>query len=452
MIKEIVFNLTEKQTIAYRYLTNEESCSVLFGGAKGGGKSYFLCVWTLLWTYRLIKLFGLTKSKYPLPLGFIGRKRAVDFNDTTMETFKKVVPAHLIEIKPHDKEIIFEETAKVLYGGLDDEQNINKFNSAEFAFFAIDQAEETLRKELAVLRASLRLTYNGIAPPYKELYTANPAECWLKDDFVLGNRENGYFVPALADDNPYLPANYKQTLRSAFAFEPDLLKAYLEGDWDAFSNIEDALVKISWVNKCRNNNLGEQEEDDIRIVSADIATKHGSNCTAILYRFGHTIASIEEYQNMSLPLTTGNIQRKYRVKNASSVVIDSDGVGEGVGDMLTEKKIPHYEFHGGYAYQAMDTQKFRNLRTQFYWVVAKKMERGLYDLSKLPDEKFQKLKSQLCAIKVKKPDGLGRFQIETKEDMRARGIMSPDIADSLMMSEYAYWMENYSHIQEYKYR
>jgi len=412
----------------------------LFGGAKGGGKSYLLCIWITTWVYSLIEFFGLKKSKFPLPLGFMGRKRGVDFNDTTMETFKKIIPKGKCTIKPHDIEVVFEDTAKVLFGGLDDEQNINKFNSAEFCFLAIDQAEETLRKELSVLQATLRLTHEGKRPPYKELYTANPAECWLKEDFVLGNRSNSIFIPALPDDNPYLPDNYKQTLRNAFAYEPDLLRAYLDGDWDAFANIEDALIKIKWVANARQNKLNELEEDNRRIVSADIATKHGSNFTDILYRYGHTLSEIKEFQNIPVPLVTTHVQHKYEITKSDSIVIDEDGVGEGVGDLLEAKRIGYYGFRGGYTQRAMEASKFKNLRTQFYWVVAKKLEKGMYDFSKLPQDIYEKLKSQLCSIKVKKPDGLGRFQIETKDDMRARGVTSPDMGDSLMMSEYAYYM------------
>ena len=433
-------------------MTNSEDLSLLFGGAKGGGKSYLLCIWIVTWTYWLIEFFGLKKSKFPLPLGFMGRKRAVDFNDTTMETLKKIIPKDKCEIRPHDKEIVFESTAKVLFGGLDDEQNINKFNSAEFCFIAIDQAEETLRKELSVLQATLRLTHEGKCPPYKELYTANPAECWLKEDFVIGNRSNTIFIPALPDDNPYLPENYKQTLRNAFAYEPDLLRAYLDGDWDAFANVERALVKIQWVANARGNKLKEQEEDEIRIVSNDVATKHGSNETVILYRYGHTIAEINCYKNSLIPLTANMVKTKYERKKADAIVIDKDGVGEGVGDLIEQSKIGYYEFHGGYTQKAMDARKFRNLRTQFYWIVSKKLEKGLFDFSLLPQVIYEKLKSQLCSIQVKKPDGLGRFQIETKEDMHARGVISPDLADALMMSEYAFFMGRMGDIKAYRYR
>lgn len=171
-----------------------------------------------------------------------------------------------------------------------------------------------------------------------------------------------------------------------------------------------------------------------------------------MYRYGHTVASIDAFQNIPTTMAAVNIQHKYERKQAESIVIDSDGVGEGVGDILTQKKIGHYEFHGGYASKAMDSHRFKNLRSQFYWVIAKKFEKNLYDLTKLPQHIFDKLKNQLTSIKVRPPDGQGRIQIETKEDMKKRSLPSPDLADSLMMSEYAFFMGRQGDLKPYRYR
>src|SRR3990167_3468746 len=51
---------------------------VLGGGAKGGGKSVFLCRWAFLQC-----------AEFRNNKGFLGRKRGVDFNKTTLETWKR---------------------------------------------------------------------------------------------------------------------------------------------------------------------------------------------------------------------------------------------------------------------------------------------------------------------------------------------------------------------------
>ena len=100
----------------------------------------------------------------------------------------------------------------------------------------------------------------------------------------------------------------------------------------------------------------------------------------------------------------------------------------------------------------MEAAKFRNLRSQFWWVVAKKFEKGLYSLKALPDREFEILKNQLCCVKVKAPDGMARFQVETKEDMISRGIKSPDYADAFVYAEYGFYMHKYQDVRSYQYR
>ena len=93
------------------------------------------------------------------------------------------------------------------YGGLDKQENINKFNSAEYIIIAIDQAEEVTRDEISTVRASLRMILRdkkgkGINIPFKELYTANPRQCWLRDEFLVKPAPNAKFVKAVPADNP----------------------------------------------------------------------------------------------------------------------------------------------------------------------------------------------------------------------------------------------------------
>jgi len=284
-------------------------------------------LWAFQWCHHLIKFFDIDGSKPPIPLGFLGRKRAVDFNDTTLETFKKIIPPSMYEIKSHLKEIVIEDKVKINYGGLDDQETINKFNSAEYAFLGIDQAEETERNDVSVLQASLRLRVNHKTPPYKELYTANPAECWLKQDFILSNRPEGLFIPALPDDNPYLPETYKETLRRSFAHDPYALKAYLEGDWDAFSQVEDAVFLPRWFELCRKAEPDYDEDLDVKIIAVDVATKRGDNETVIIKRIGNTIISIDCYKNIPTTKTAQLIKLANEEFKADTIVIDSDGFG-----------------------------------------------------------------------------------------------------------------------------
>ena len=94
---------------------------------------------------------------------------------------------------------------EVLYGGakggLENSELINKFNSAEYAFFFLDQAEEIDAEQIGELRATFRLIINGVKVPGKGLFTANPAPSFLKDEFILNPTPDRLFIQALPTDN-----------------------------------------------------------------------------------------------------------------------------------------------------------------------------------------------------------------------------------------------------------
>ena len=157
----------------------------------------------------------------------------------------------MVKGKPVD--IIIDNRVKIHTGGLDNRETVNKFNSAEYAFFCIDQAEETTQDDISLLRAATfgRLVVNGKPIDGKGLFTANPRECWLKDEFIDNPKSTRKFVPALPTDNPHCTQKYIDNLKDAFKHRPELLKAYLLGDWSALAAANQVILG-SWVERAMN--------------------------------------------------------------------------------------------------------------------------------------------------------------------------------------------------------
>lgn len=211
---------------------------VLFGGARGGGKSYIgrWAVVTLLlhWTQAGIKnvragIFCNTfpelrlrqwdeaKKEFPLWLG--------DFHDSTMEfRFKSEYGGHVISFLNLDK--------------------LEKYKGAQFGIILVE--ELTLVPSAAtffVLQGSLR--WPGIDRPVF-MATTNPdgpGHSWVKSVFLTGtafkhqdwsryDQSDFHFVRALPTDNPHLPDSYIQI---TLANLPESLRQpWLLGSWDLF--------------------------------------------------------------------------------------------------------------------------------------------------------------------------------------------------------------------------
>ena len=326
--------------ISWRYSERQNEADeaeepiLLYGGAKGGGKSFWLCRWAV----RELMLFKGNR-------GFLGRKRSVDFTNTTLETFKKAVDNNLFRINEQKKKIFFPCFDGVIdYGGLDNTEEVEKFNSAEYGFVGIDQAEEIDRDAFAMLRGTLRHKLkHGSLPSYKMRMTANPAQCWLKDDFILAQKPGHRFVKALPTDNPFLAKGYIDNLKAAFEYRPELLNAYLYGSWDDLAG-GNLVCQVSWVNDAKN--IQVYGPVNKCVVVCDVA-RFGDDETVIYVIQQKNVAEVIDVEILShktLMDTAGRLIAKRRQFGASQIAVDGIGVGAGVVDALNEAREPLISF------------------------------------------------------------------------------------------------------------
>jgi hypothetical protein len=119
--------------------------------------------------------------------------------------------------------------------------------------------------------------------------------------------------------------------------------------------------------------------------------------------------------------------------------VDDDGVGGGVTDILQEEGYPVVPILGGStARQRLPNGKprFINRRSELYWNLREAFagpsgtgEDGWLDLDPADDE----MAAQLGNIKYR-VNRHGQIEVETKEQMKKRGVDSPDRADALCYS------------------
>ena len=410
---------------------------LLYGGAKGGGKSVLGCRWMFTEACAIIDKFGLEPSQYPLGIGFMGRKRGVDFQKTTLETWKKEVPAAAYRINEQKHEIIIFETVKIVFGGFDDRAVIEKFNSAEYCRAFVDQVEELTQHEIGMLRGTMRLKINGEEPLYKKLLTANPAQCWLKKEFVknpAGKKEGLFFLPALPADNPYLPKHYTNTLTKAFRHRPELLAAYLEGSWDALEGA-DIIIKDVWVRDSHARTI--RMAGPRKLIVADIA-RFGDDRTVIMDLLETEIRKCIIYGKKDTHYTSGKIAQATKEAQEDDdkppvIVVDGDGLGGPVADNLRAWGFTVIEIHSAGA--SSNPGKFHNLRAEMWWTAGVKFSDG--DIANRYDgDGVDELDAELTVPTYKFRNG--KILAEAKEDIKKpeRYGRSPDIADTYIYGLY----------------
>jgi hypothetical protein len=107
-----------------------------------------------------------------------------------------------------------------------------------------------------------------------------------------------------------------------------------------------------------------------------------------------------------------------------TMAVDADGLGAGVFDRLIELGYSVGEIRGGM--RSTEPDDYVDLRAEWYWKLRERFERGDIDI----DPYDKELAKQLVKIKWSLTSR-GQVKIESKKEMRARGLPSPDRADAL---------------------
>jgi hypothetical protein len=121
------------------------------------------------------------------------------------------------------------------------------------------------------------------------------------------------------------------------------------------------------------------------------------------------------------------VAQQARQEKPDQIMVDVIGIGSGVYDRLKEQDFPVIAVN--VAERASDSEEYARLRDELWGNAKDALQEGL----SLPDD--EELAGQLSAPKYKF-DSAGRIVIESKEDMKKRGIDSPDRADALGLTFY----------------
>ena len=152
--------------------------------------------------------------------------------------------------------------------------------------------------------------------------------------------------------------------------------------------------------------------------------RFGSDATVIAIRQGRDIVEIRRLRGADTMEVVGHVIEAIEEFNPAITVIDEGGLGAGVVDRLKEQR---YKIRGvNFGNKAMKQLMYGNKRAEMWGA----MREWLKD-AHLPNDRF--LKSDLIGPRIK-PDSKGTIFLESKKDMKARGLASPDAADAIAVT------------------
>jgi len=200
---------------------------------------------------------------------------------------------------------------------------------------------------------------------------------------------------------------------------------------------ENTLIPLWTAEQCVGQEF-EVAEDEPLYLGVDVA-RYGDDSSIIMPRQGLKIFPWETFRKLNTIDLGGFINQTYQEIDADGCAIDVIGVGAGVSDWLEKHHMKNL-YPVNVATSSSDITKYHRLRDELWCKVRDNCLLGKYSF---PDTKVEgetetlgrQLVSELASIRYAF-NAHGGYLIESKKDLKSRGIASPNIADALCLTEY----------------
>jgi len=212
-----------------------------------------------------------------------------------------------------------------------------------------------------------------------------------------------------------------------YGADSDVVRVRVKGEFP--KKEADTLIGVDLVEEA----IGADRElyGEEEYIGLDPARK-GEDTADFVYRKGNYAKVLETVQSSDLMVLAGKAKRYLLMpeyKNAK-MHIDIIGMGGGVYDRLKEQDdISDRVFGVNSAVAAINKEEYKNLRAEG-WDDARLWLRDAV----LDDDPEHKEKWYQLAKPKSKILSSGQIQIESKEDMKKRGVPSPGVGDALVLT------------------
>ena len=429
---EINAEFTKTQKECLKYLFDNKTKEVLFGGAAGGGKS-----WVGV-SYLILMCLQYPKTRY-----LMGRSKLDALKKTTLNTFFEVCSTWNVKANEHynfngsSNVITFYNGSEIILKDLflyPSDRNFDSLGSLEITGAFIDEANQITEKAKNVVASRLRykLDENNLIP--KLLMTCNPAKNWVYTSYYRPAQENKLkahkqFIQSLVTDNEYISKHYEKQL-----FELDELtkQRLLFGNWE-YDATQDSLIDYNSILSL----FESKGTNGDKYITCDVA-RFGSDRTVIMLWEGLHLKYIKTMLKSAINDIVEEIKKLQQENQVAlrNIIVDEDGVGGGVKDYLRCQGFVNNA-------RALKNENYQNLKTQCYYKLADLINKSQLGITCNNINTKNDIIEELEQVRTKDADEDNKLQILSKDTIKAIIGRSPDYADALAMRCYYEIDSNY---------
>ena len=225
-------------------------------------------------------------------------------------------------------------------------------------------------------------------------------------------------------DNPLVSPDFISDMATRYGEESNAFRVRVMGEFaldDGESLIQPSLVEAAIARDV------EGIQTAPLVYGVDVA-RHGTDKSALVKRKGNAVVGIQTWRQLDLMQLVGAIVHEIEQEEdtVEELMVDSIGIGAGVADRLAELGHPVISVNVSES-SAMHPTAMR-LRDEL-WLRAKEWLE-LKDCV-LPDNEM--LAKELVAPRYTFTSS-GKLKVESKDEMKRRGLHSPDVADAFCLT------------------
>lgn len=256
-------------------------------------------------------------------------------------------------------------------------------------------------------------------------------------------RQSGYFFDShhkmrsawaalhwSGEDSPMVSRQYIENMAKKYGRHSPVFKVRVLGE---FIGAVDGVISLELCEAARIRDVEVNSAAPI-VWGVDVA-RFGDDSSALAKRKGnHQLEPIREWWGKDTMQTVGIVKAEYDAAKVKPQAINVDviGIGSGVVDRLKELHLPGVGVNVAESESANANPEisFNRLRDELWWKGREWLEARDCKLAD-DDETIAELTTPSYTILSN-----GRIQVERKDDMKKRGIKSPNRADAWLLTFY----------------
>jgi hypothetical protein len=234
-----------------------------------------------------------------------------------------------------------------------------------------------------------------------------------------------------SQDSPLVSDNYRSDLVRKYGEGSNIVRVRADGAFP--KQDDDVLIPLELAERALSAPRVVPPPNTPRKLGIDVA-RYGDDRTVFVLRHGVNITNIEIRAKEDTMQTAGRAVQLIQEWRAEQIFVDSVGVGGGVVDRLREMGKPVVGVNVANTapvrgFGGNDAQG-KTLRDHLWLEMAAWLRDDSPSFLEAPPDHAQDLAGELASVKFKIASS-GHLVIESKDDMKKRGLRSSDLADAL---------------------